>query len=276
MKRIITVLFLIIMVVPIFADQQAEGGGIAESLFHHVTDSTSYSPFPFVPSFLLPFGATVHLLMLFIATIVILALFIPAFRRPHLKPKGITLALEVVVLFVRDDIVYPVMGKKRGEKWLPFFSTLFIFILVVNYLGLIPAFKTATGNITVTTALAVMILVMMFVVGIKNLGLKKFAKNFYPEGTPKPIGLFVALLEFAGIFIRSMVLSLRLFANMFAGHLAILSFLLIMFVLNPAFGFVSVPFAVFTFALEVLVALIQAMVFTLLSCIFITMSSSAH
>jgi len=168
------------------------------------------------------------------------------------------------------------MGKKRGDKWLPFFSTLFIFIIVINYIGLIPAFKTATGNITVTTALAIMILVIMFVAGFINLGMKKFVKNFYPQGTPIPIGLFVAFLEFIGLFIRTMVLSLRLFANMFAGHLAILSFLLIMFVLNPAFGFISVPFAVFISALEVLVALIQAMVFTLLSCIFISMSSSTH
>lgn len=268
------ILFFLILPFNLFAESGGES--ISESLFHHILDSTIYNPFPYSPDFLLPFGITVHILMLFISTIIILSLFLPAFRKPVLKPRGIVLALETVILFIRESIVYPVMGEKHGKKWLPFFSTLFIFILVVNYIGLIPAFKTATGNITVTTALALMILIIVFVTGIKNLGVKKFIKNYYPQGTPVPIGIFVSILEFIGTFIRIAVLSLRLFANMFAGHLAILSFLLIMFVLNPAFGFVSVPFSVFTFLLEVLVALIQAMVFTLLSCIFITMSSSAH
>jgi len=274
MKRIIQFLLLLTLPAMVFAD--SEGQNIPETLFQHVTDSRIFSPFPFLPSVVLPPGITTHMLMLLISIIIILSIFIPTAKQPSLKPKGVPMVLEIIILFVRDDIVYPVMGKRLGEKWLPFFSTLFIYLLVVNYIGLIPAFKTATGNIMVTSALAVMILVLMFAAGIKSLGLKKFIKNYYPEGTPKPIGLFVFLLEFIGTFIRIAVLSLRLFANMFAGHMAILSFLLLMFVLNPFFGFVSIPFSVFTFSLEVLVALIQALVFTLLSCIFITMSSRAH
>ena len=88
------------------------------------------------------------------------------------------------------------------------------------------------------------------------------------------IGIFVMLLELLSMFTKSMVLSLRLFANMFAGHLAILSFLVLIFVITPFFGFISVPFSVFTYTLEVLVGLLQAFVFTLLSCIFITMAST--
>ena len=110
--------------------------------------------------------------------------------------------------------------------------------------------------------------------GIKNLGLPGFFRNFFPEGTNVPVGLFVAFLEFLGLITKSLVLSLRLFANMLAGHLAILSFLVLMFVISPLFGVVALPFAVFTYTLEVLVALIQAFVFTLLSCIFITMAST--
>ena len=121
-----------------------------------------------------------------------------------------------------------------------------------------------------------MILLLILIVGLKELGFGHFFRNLYPRGTPVPIGLFVAFLEFTGLFIKAMVLSLRLFANMFAGHLAILSFLVLMFVLSPFFAVISLPFALFTYTLEVLVALIQALVFTLLSCMFITLSSSVH
>jgi F-type H+-transporting ATPase subunit a len=98
----------------------------------------------------------------------------------------------------------------------------------------------------------------------------------YPEGVPWPIGFFILFLETIGIFIKSMVLSLRIFANMFAGHLAILSFLVLIFVLSVWSVTIAVPFAVFVYLLELLVALIQAFVFTLLSCIFIHMSSCSH
>ena len=249
---------------------------VAATLFGHVLDGNYLAVFPYVPPIPMPFGLTVHFMMVLLTLVLILTAFVVAARRPSLKPKKLAIALEMVILFVRDDIVYPIMGAKRGEKWLPFFFSLFIFILVMNIIGLIPALKTATGNLSVTSALALMILVMIFVVGIIRLGLGKFFINFYPAGSPVPIGLFVALLEFFGTFIKGLVLSLRLFANMMAGHMAILAFLTLMFVLSPAFGLVSVPFAVFIYALEVLVGLIQALVFCLLSCIFITLASSSH
>ncbi len=143
-------------------------------------------------------------------------------------------------------MVYPVMDEKRGEKWLPFFFSLFIFLFTVNIIGLIPAFKTATGNINVTSAMALLVFILIFLAGFRNLGIPGFFRNMYPEGVSLPVGIFVAILEFVGIFTKSIVLSLRLFANMFAGHLAILSFLVLIFVISPLFGFVSVPFAVFT------------------------------
>ncbi len=121
-----------------------------------------------------------------------------------------------------------------------------------------------------------MVLVLIFGVGIKRLGPGGFLKNLYPEGSPLAIGLFVAFLELVGLFTKSAVLSLRLFANMFAGHLAILSFLVLLIIVHPVFAVVSLPFAVFTYLLEVLISLIQALVFTLLSCLFIHMASSSH
>jgi F-type H+-transporting ATPase subunit a len=121
-----------------------------------------------------------------------------------------------------------------------------------------------------------MVFVLIFGVGWIRLGPKGFLKNLYPEGSPLGIGLFVAFLELVGLVTKSAVLSLRLFANMFAGHLAILSFLVLMMIVHPAFFAVSLPFAVFTYLLEVLISLIQALVFTLLSCLFIHMASASH
>jgi len=271
-------LILFFLPLSLFAQgtEPAASPGVSETLLGHILNSSSLELFPFLPALKLPQGITVHLFMQLLTAALLISLFGFAFRNRSLRPKKPAVALEFLILFVRDDIVYPVMGEERGKKWLPFFLTLFLFILALNLLGLIPAFKTATGNITVTTALALMVLVLILGVGLKNLGFRKFFRNMFPQGTPLPIGLFVAFLEFIGIFIKALVLSLRLFANMFAGHLAILSFLVLMFVLSPFFAVISLPFALFTYALEVLVALIQALVFTLLSCIFITLSSSVH
>lgn len=249
---------------------------ISKILFKHILNGDALDLFPGMPEISLPSWMTTHTFMLFLSTALISAVFIPSFRHPQLKVKGLATALEAVVLFVRDDIVYPIMGKHRGDKWLPFFSTLFLFLIATNYLGLIPAFKTATGNINVTSSLAVIIFLLIFIVGFKELGFIGFFKNMYPDGVPWPIGVYILFLETVGIFLKSMVLSLRIFANMFAGHLAIYSLLVLIFVLSAWAVTIAVPFAVFLYMLEILIALIQAFVFTMLSCIYIDMASGSH
>ena len=252
----------------------AEDAGIADTLFHHVLNGEELELFPFLPPIKLPFELTVHHFMVLLAVVLILAVFIIAAKKSSRRPGKMMVGIESVILFIRNDIVYPVMGEEKGRKWISFFVTLFVFLFTVNVLGLIPAFKTATGNVNVTSALAIIVFLLTFIVGFKEIGVGRFFKNLFPEGAPLPIGIFVVLLEFISIFTRSIVLSLRLFANMFAGHLAILSFLVLIFVISPVFSFVAVPFAVFTYVLEVLIAFLQAFVFTLLSCIFISMASS--
>ena len=152
---------------------------------------------------------SVHQLMLILAVILIVGFFCLPVKKGVLKPRGITVFIESIVLFVRDDIVFPVLGKERGELWLPFFLTQFIFLFTVNVLGLIPSFKTATGNINVTSAMALMVFLLTFIIGFKDLGFLGFFKNLYPEGANLPIGIFVAFLEFISIFTKSLVLSLR-------------------------------------------------------------------
>ena len=269
-KNKLFLVFLLVSAGPLFA----EDANISETLFNHILNSNELELFPFLHSIELPFNVSVHQLMLFIAVALIIIIFSIAARKSSLKPGKLQIGIESIILFIRDDVVYPVMGEEKGRKWMPFFTSVFIFLVVVNFLGLIPAFKTATGNINVTTAMAAIVFLLTFIVGFKEIGFFRFFKNLLPEGAPLPIGIFVALLEFVSLFTRSMVLSLRLFVNMFAGHLAILSFLVLIFVVSPFFGFVAVPFAVFTYTLEVLIAFLQAFVFTLLSCIFISMASS--
>jgi len=266
---------MLLAVFPVSSVEPAENSpDVAGTLFEHVLDGQTLEIFPFLPVITLPPGLTMHRLMLILSVVFIAAFFLAWIKKGDLKPRARTVFLESLILFVRDDIVYPIMGEERGEKWLPFFSTMFLFISTMNLLGLIPALKTATGNINVTTAMAIIVLLLTFIAGFKSLGIVHFFKNLFPEGTPLGIGIFVMLLEFLSLFTKSMVLSLRLFANMFAGHLAILSFLVLIFVITPFFGFISVPFSVFTYTLEVLVGLLQAFVFTLLSCIFIMMAST--
>ena len=254
---------------PVFAED-----GVAKTLFNHVLNGRGLDLFPFLPEIELPQWMTVHQFMLLLATVVIVTVFMIARRKAAVRPGRFLISVESLILFVRDDIVYPVLGEEKGRKWMPFFTSLFVYLIVINFLGLIPAFKTATGNINVTGALSVIVFVLTFVVGFRNAGFAGFFRNLLPDGAPLPIGIFVAFLEFLSIFTRSIVLALRLFANMFAGHLAILSFLVLIFVISPFFSMVSVPFAVFTYTLEVLIAFLQAYVYTLLSCIFIGMAGS--
>jgi F-type H+-transporting ATPase subunit a len=143
-------------------------------------------------------------------------------------------------------------------------------------MGLVPLFGVSTGNLSVTAALALMVLIGIVVQGMQSNGFIGFFKNMVPEGIPLPIGIFILLIEIPGLFIKCAVLAIRLFANMIAGHIVILSLILLIFIIHPLASMVSVPLALFINLLELLVAVIQALVFTVLSAIFISMSSSHH
>lgn len=284
MKKAILFYILIIFPLTLWA---ASGGGPGETIIHHLVDSDTWKPLPYVPGIPLPtfftiggvtIALTAHSLMMIFASILLALLLIPAFKKKSLVPRGIAAALEPIVFFVRNDIVYPAMGEELGEKWWPFFNTVFLFILTCNLMGLIPLFNTATGNINVTLGLAVMVLFLMFASGIKAMGPIKFITNMIPKGAIFPIGQIILLIELLGFFIKSFALCLRLFANMLAGHIVILALLILIFMINPVpiAAPISIPLALFINFLEILVALIQAIVFTLLASIFIGMASHHH
>jgi F-type H+-transporting ATPase subunit a len=121
-----------------------------------------------------------------------------------------------------------------------------------------------------------MVLFLIFAGGIKSLGPWGFIKNMIPKGAPLLIGLIILVIELLGFFIKAFALCLRLFANMIAGHIVILALLVLIFILHPIAVAISVPLALFINILELLVALIQALVFTLLSCIFVAMACHHH
>jgi F-type H+-transporting ATPase subunit a len=254
-----------------------EEGNVGETLMHHVVDQNAWQPLPFlkpiqlhdikIGSFTIP--VTKFVVMLLINALLLIGIFVGAFRKSTIVPSKGASFLEPVVYFVRDSIVYPAMGEEMGKKWLPYFYTLFFFILGANVLGIIPIFSTATGCLSVTAALAIISLILVLFMGIKKHGFLGYFANMIPKGLPLPIALFVFCIEVPVLFIRNAVLAIRLFANMIAGHLIISSLLLLIFLIHPLASVVSVPIALGIDLLEVLIAGIQAMVFTMLTAIFI-------
>lgn len=201
-------------------------------------------------------------------------------KRAGKAPRGMQSLIEILVLHVRDDIVAPILGH-HTKKFLPYLLTLFFFIFFCNILGLIPFFPAGaniTGNIAVTAILAL----ITFIITNLN-GNKHYWKDiFNTPGVPAWLKIFplMPVVELVGVFTKPIVLMIRLFANMTAGHIVILGFVVIIFILSNLFGTavggavsaVSVIFSVFISLLECLVAYIQAFVFTMLSSLYISMA----
>jgi F-type H+-transporting ATPase subunit a len=200
--------------------------------------------------------------------------------------------LEAMVLFVRDDMVYASMGKEHGKRFLPLFLTQFFCILILNLMGILPNLPkvgflahlhlptTATANLAVTGGLALVTFLAILYAGIKQQGFGHFVKGMAPNvelgAGPGMRAMRVAILgilypiEFLGLLIKPVALMIRLFANMTGGHLAMLTIYGLIFVFSSyVLGSVGVAFNVFLTFLELLVAFIQAYIFTYLSILFV-------
>ncbi len=244
------------------------------------TDATADKP--------LDFSITKTVLGIFVSFIVILLVFFSvakAYKRnAHHAPKGMQSLLEPVIIFIRDEVAKPSIGR-HYEKYLPFLLTLFFFIFFTNLIGLIPIFPggaNVTGNISVTLVLAVFTFLITSFSGNKNYWLHMFNTPGVPWWLKFPIPLF-PIIEITGAIIKPFVLMIRLFANITAGHIIVLGFISLIFVfarISPALGYgvsvVSVFFSIFISILELLVALIQAYVFTLLSALYFGMATEEH
>jgi F-type H+-transporting ATPase subunit a len=262
------------------------------------------------------FSVTKHVLMLWLVAAVVFIAVTWAVRRylkqDRLVPSGFMNGLEFFVEFIRDSIVLPNVGKKWVNVWTPLILTLFIFILAANAIGLIPIFEvielfnrsvlhmggdtfvgrlihggtTATGNFNVTAALATITFMAIIVAGTKAHGFVKHWMNIVPKGLNPVIYVILIPIEVLGMFVRPFALTMRLAANMTGGHIAILTILSFIFIFTELFGraaagfgvglAVSVPLAVLISMLEMIVVLVQAYVFTLLTAVFIGMAIHAH
>ena len=202
-------------------------------------------------------------------------------KRPNQAPHGLQSLVEMLVVFVRDSIAKPMIGENRYERYLPYLLTLFFFIFFCNILGLIPFFPAGaniTGNIAVTATLAVITFLITNISGNRHY----WTDIFNTPGVPAWLKIFplMPVVELVGVFTKPIVLMIRLFANMTAGHIVILGFIVIIFILSNLFGMavggavsvVSVLFSVFISLLECLVAYIQAFVFTMLTALYIGMA----
>lgn len=194
-------------------------------------------------------------------------------KRPGQAPKGMQSFLEPIIMFVRDDVAKTSIGPKY-ERFMPYLLTVFFFIFINNLLGLVPIFPggaNLTGNIAVTMVLAGITLIITILVGNKHYWQHIFAM----PGVPIPVLIILTPIELIGVVLRPFVLMIRLFANITAGHIIALAFFSLIFIfgeMNTGAGFgvavVSVLFTVFMGMLELLVAFLQAYVFTLLSAIY--------
>lgn len=255
------------------AAEKQETGWILE----HVLDNKSLFGYIHLPEFHLfgiDFSLTNQTVFLWIASAILLIALTSArySYKKSLVPKGLANLIEVFIIFVRDEIAKPTIGKGY-EKFLPFLLTAFFFILTCNFLGLIPFGTTATSNLGVTAGLALVSFFVIQIGGMVKNGVFGYFKGLVPHGIPAWLLPIMIPVELLGLFTKPFALAVRLFANMTAGHIVIMALLGLIFILHTyAVVPVSIAFALFIYFLEILVAFIQSYIFTMLSSLFIGMA----
>lgn len=231
------------------------------------------------------FSLTKNVIQMMIAVALMLLIFLSVarnFKKYGSKaPRGIHSVVEVIVIFIRDQIAKPLLGEK-ANKYLPYLLTLFFFIWINNLLGLIPGSANVTGNIAVTMTLALFTFILMMV-GSKR---HYWSHMAAPTGVPYAVWPILVPIEFiSNLIVKPFALMIRLFANMLAGHLIVLSFLMLIFIFSAMSIFAgmgasifSVAFAIFIYLLELLVCALQAYIFTILTALFIseTIATGGH
>ncbi len=247
---------------------QAKSEAVQAYMMHHVMDSKVWAWLPHFHT-QLPYGLSVHAVMMMSVALLLVVVLGLLGRRKQTVPTGLLNAVEFFAKYIRDEMVIPFLGEKDGRKMAPMFCTLFFFILVMNLLGLVPCFYTATSNLGVTAALATITLGFMIFGAIYRNGVVAFFKGFAPPGIPGPMLIMIVPIEIVSMFIRAMALAIRLFANMLAGHLVIYSLLGMIVMFGFLYAWPALLGALGIYLLEVFVAFLQAYIFTLLSAIFI-------
>jgi F-type H+-transporting ATPase subunit a len=283
--------FLPVLVLTLGSEPAGEPPSVSDMVFEHVTDGKVldlplglhvrlpvWGPVT-IAGHAIDLGPTKHVVWMWIAglALVLCAWLATRARGKSLVPKGLANVIEMLVLFVRDEIAAKTMDEHTAHTYLPYLLTAFFFIVFSAGLGLFPYTATSVGNLAVTGALALMTFVLMQVTGVAHQGLGGYLYHLVPSGAPWWMFPLMWPIEILGLLTKTFALCIRLFANMVAGHIVILFILGLAFLLKtPLVGIASVPFAVALFLLEIIIILIQAYIFTMLSALFIGMSAHAH
>ena len=226
------------------------------------------------------FSITKNVFSLILSAVILLLVFITVaskYKKQGLNsaPKGFQNLMETLIVFVRDEIAKPNISDSKVSKFLPYLLTVFFFVWINNLIGLIPFFPFSanlTGNIAFTLTLAVCTMVVTNVNGNKDY----WGHIFWMPGVPAAMKIVLAPIELIGVFTKPFALMVRLFANITAGHIIILSLISIIFIMGASWSALSGPLTLFMNVLELLVAFLQAYVFTLLSALFIGQATEEH
>ena len=266
---------------------ETHGESLGSIILHHVTNNLNYK---FFELHLLGYDISItkHVIMLWIAAAITVGLAIYGTRRyrknENAQPKGLSHLYEILIDFIRNDIVIPNIGKSHCQFWAPLITTYFIFILTCNFLGLIPLFdlmpggsSTVTGNFNATAGLATITFFAIIIAGTMQHGFLGYWKSMIPGNVPSPVLLILIPIEILGMFVRPFALTMRLGANMTAGHIGMLAIFSLPIILAAApVGIASILLNTGIYFLEMIVSFVQAYVFTLLSAVFIGMAIHAE
>ena len=224
----------------------------------------------------LDFSITKNVASMLLSFVILILVFLAVasnYKKGNMVPRGIAGFIEPLIVFVRDEVAIPNIGEKKYAKFMPYLLTLFFFIWVNNLLGLLPGAANVTGNIAVTFVLALIALIVINTSGNKGY----WGHMLWMPGVPVPVKLLLMPIELAGIVIKPVALMIRLFANITAGHIIIMALISLIFIFQTeAMAAGSIPLALFIYCLELLVAVLQAFVFTMLVSLFIGMAVAEH
>jgi F-type H+-transporting ATPase subunit a len=221
------------------------------------------------------FGLSTHLVMLWVVCAVVTAFLTFAAHSQSEAGRVVRGGVEAMALYIRDEILHSIFHE-HTDAYLPYFLTLFFFILTCNLIGLVPGAHAITANITVTAALATCTFLLIQFAGVKEQGLVSYIKHIVPGGVPLALWPVLFGIEVFGMLAKCISLSIRLFANIIAGHIVSLAFLSLIFIFAEGSKIVglgvapaAVGLALFVYTMDVLVALLQAYIFTMLTALFV-------
>lgn len=274
----------------------AAGDNVPDAVIDHVVDGDTIgfqNPITgatwtiHLPKIEVPIGGTIvdlsitrHLVIMWVAALILIVVATLAARRRKLVPAGFYSLVEVLVSFVREELAVKNIGREDADRFVPFLCTAFFFIFTMNVLGLVPYSATATGNLSVTAGLAIVSFLFTQYAGMRSQGVAGYWLNIVPKGVPLWLYPVMVPVEILGLLTKPFALAVRLFANMSAGGIVIGFLIGLIFLLGqgiaPVIAPVSVAFATGIFLLKLFVALLQAYIFTMLSALFIGMSSQPH